>query len=325
MELAVIGAGTWGTALAHHLDGRGHLVALWAYEEVIARQIRELGENQTYLPGIPLSPRIQVTHILKEALVGARLIVLVAPSFALRAVMVEAAPHVPPDVPLLSATKGLEEETQLRMTQVVQGCLPQTPREGIACLSGPSFAREVARGLPTAVCVAAPDAALAAHVGEVFASPAFRVHPSCDVVGVELGGAVKNVVGVAAGICEGLGLGFNAQAAVITQGLAEMARLGEQLGADRATFWGLAGLGDLVLTCMPGLSRNRTLGVELGRGRPLAELLGQTTSVIEGVRTARAVYRLAARHGVPMPLCLQVYRVLYEGVSPPEILTALGR
>jgi glycerol-3-phosphate dehydrogenase (NAD(P)+) len=318
-RVAVIGAGAWGTALAELVARKGLRVALWARSADVFEALRH-GENTVYLPGHRLSEAIAPTRAIDEALRGAHVVVLAVPSHAMRQVATGLAPYLEAGAVAVSVAKGVEESSLKFMTQVLREVLGETIP--LAALSGPSFAIEVARGLPTAVTVASTDLACAHHLQRLFATPAFRVYASRDVVGVELGGATKNVIAIAAGIADGLGFGHNTRAALITRGLAEMARLGARLGANPATFAGLAGLGDLVLTCTGDLSRNRSLGLGLGRGATLADLTGGR-QVAEGVRTALSLHGLAERLGVDTPICEQVWRVLYEAKAPREAVAEL--
>ena len=317
---AVVGGGAWGTALARVLAGRGADVRLWVREPVLAAAIERTGENARYLPGVALEG-VAATTDLARALDGARLVVSAVPSHVVRAVMGAAAPHVDPEAIVVSASKGIEEGTLKRMTEVLAEILGGERR--LAALSGPSFAAEVGRGAPTAVTLAARDAAVALAAREAFFAPRFRVYTSEDVVGVELGGAVKNVVAIATGIADGLEYGHNARAALITRGLAEISRLGSALGGQRLTFMGLAGLGDLVLTCTGDLSRNRTVGLRLARGEPLESILGGMGQVAEGVRSTRSVRDLAGRIEVEMPIVEQVYEMLYHAKSPQVVVEEL--
>jgi glycerol-3-phosphate dehydrogenase (NAD(P)+) len=315
-DVAVIGAGSWGTALANLLAGKGIPTRVWSFEAGVAEQIRREHVNRTYLDGIPLHPSLRATTDLAEALAGATMVVSVSPSHVVRRVMGEAAGHLEPGAVVVSASKGIETDSLLTMDGVLAEVLPAEAARTACFLSGPSFAREVGLGYPTAVTIASGDAASAVRAQELFQTPVFRVYTSDDVPGVELGGAVKNVIAIAAGTVEGMGFGHNTQAALITRGLAEIMRLGAAMGADPATLAGLAGIGDLILTCTGGLSRNRTVGVELGRGRSLEEILAGMVMVAEGVRTARSTHDLARREGVEMPIVDAVYGMLYEGLDP---------
>lgn len=309
MRCAVIGAGAWGTALANLLAENGHETLLWAYEPEVADAIAERHENTRFLAGVTLHPALQATDELEEATAGAELIVFASPSHALRRVAQEAASDIAAGVPLVVATKGIEAERFALMTDVVAEEVPGHP---VVALSGPSFALEVAQHLPTALVAACADLAVAQLVQRTLSTSAFRVYTQRDVVGVELGGALKNVMAVATGIADGLALGYNARAALITRGLAEMTRLGVALGADPLTFAGLAGVGDLVLTCTGSLSRNRQVGLAIGEGATLAEVLAGRDTVAEGVATTASAHALATREGVEMPIVAAVHRVLFE-------------
>lgn len=318
----MIGAGAWGTALATVLVDRGHDVRIWSWEAEVADSINS-GRGNPYLEGVELPESLRAESALPGAVAGADLVLSVSPSQVVRAVLSEAAPHIEPDAMVVSASKGIEFGTLRRMDEVIADAFGSDISDRFAVLSGPSFATEVAQGQPTAVVVAAQEEALAAKVQGAFQTPWFRVYTNTDVVGVELGGALKNVVALAAGVTAGLGYGHNTMAALITRGLAEMARLGVAMGARPATFYGLAGMGDLVLTCTGSLSRNRTVGYRLGQGESLEDILGPMTAVAEGIRTASAVHELARRHGVEMPIAEQVYAIVEEGRSPAEAVSAL--
>lgn len=318
---AVVGGGAWGTALARLLAAKDHEVRLWVREPELAATIEARRENPRYLPGARLEGRLRATSELGGALAGAALVVSAVPSHVVRGVMAGAAGHLDDSAVVVSASKGIEEGSLRRMTEVLGEVLGRDER--LAVLSGPSFAAEVARGVPTAVTVAAHDPEVAESVREAFFAPRFRVYTSDDVVGVELGGAVKNVVAIATGIADGLEYGANARAALITRGLAEISRLGTALGGQRLTFMGLAGLGDLVLTCTGDLSRNRTVGLRLGRGETLEAILADMDQVAEGVRSTRSVRDLAARNGIEMPIVEQVQEMLYHAKSPQIVVEEL--
>ena len=320
---AVVGGGSWGTALARILAGKGHHVRLWVRDPDLARTIERRRENPRYLAGVRLDGPLRATADLADALADAALVVSALPSHVVRGVMAKAAPHVLEEAIVVSASKGIEEESLKRMTEVLGEVLGRGPGDRLAVLSGPSFAAEVCREAPTAVTVAAEDLGVADSVRTAFFTPRFRVYTSDDVVGVELGGAVKNVVAIATGIADGLEYGYNARAALITRGLAEISRLGTALGGQRLTFMGLAGLGDLVLTCTGELSRNRTVGFRLGRGESLETILGEMRQVAEGVRSTRSVRDLAARIDVEMPIVEQVYEMLYHAKSPQVVVEEL--
>jgi glycerol-3-phosphate dehydrogenase (NAD(P)+) len=309
MRCAVIGAGAWGTALTNVLAANGHPVALWAREPDVVDAVNGSHENPRFLPGIPVSSGVQATTSISEALGGAEIIVYVAPSHVLREVVASGAACVHSNAVLIVASKGIERGSLSIMSDVVAETIPN---HSVVALSGPSFAIEVAKGQPTAVVAASTDLTAAARVQRAMSSEVFRVYTHDDVVGVELGGALKNVMAVATGIAEGLGLGYNSRAALITRGLAEMTRLGVALGANQATFAGLAGLGDLVLTCTGALSRNRALGIELGKGRTLEQALEGKDTVAEGVLNTISARALAEREGVDMPIVLAVHRILFE-------------
>lgn len=322
--MTVIGAGSWGTALAVHLARLDHRVCLWGRDAGLVAEMQERRANAVYLPGVNFPGGLRTTAALSEALRGAEVVVLAVPSHGLRSVLRQAAADVKASALVVSATKGLETDTLLRMTSVIESEWPEV--SSLAALSGPSFAAELARALPTALVVASPRAEAVSRVQAEFRSPALRLYGSADVVGVEIGGALKNVIAIAAGVVEGLGLGHNALAALITRGLAEVSRLAVALGAQRETLAGLAGLGDLVLTCTGQLSRNRHVGAELARGRTLDEVLASTKMVAEGVRTTRAALALGTQHGVELPIATQMAAVL-EGRRDPTsaVCELMGR
>jgi glycerol-3-phosphate dehydrogenase (NAD(P)+) len=322
-RVAVVGAGAWGTALAVHLSRAGHAPRLWVFEPELYELLVATRENPWYLPGIPLGNAVRATASAAEAVRDAQLVVVAVPSHVFRPVAKSLAPLLAPDARVLSATKGLEEDSPRRMSEILAEVLPDRSSERVAVVSGPTFALEVAQGRPTAAVVAARDPALVRELQGVLATPAFRLYTQDDVVGVELGGALKNVMAVAAGISDGLELGDNARAALLTRGLAEMTRLGVRLGARAATFAGLAGLGDLILTCTGALSRNRRLGLALGRGTALHEWQAGTRSVAEGVRTTRAALALAAGCGATTPIIREVGAVLFGGKAPRDALESL--
>jgi glycerol-3-phosphate dehydrogenase (NAD(P)+) len=319
---AVLGAGAWGTALAKVLADKGERVTLYSRRPELSRQIAETRMNERYLPGVELGGDLTVTSDLGQALSGATLIVLAVPSHALREVVGEAHRTWPREAPIVSATKGIENDSLMLMGEVVLDVAPATG-DRMTVLSGPSFAREVAVGLPTAIVVAGSSSDVVRDVQQRFATDRLRVYSSDDAVGVELGGALKNVIAIAAGACDGLGYGHNSRAALITRGLAEIVRLSMAKGGSALTLAGLAGLGDLVLTCTGELSRNRTVGFELGRGRKLDEVLAKLGHVAEGVKTTQSAYDLAHKLGVDMPITTEVYRVLYEGKSPRQAVADL--
>jgi glycerol-3-phosphate dehydrogenase (NAD(P)+) len=311
-KVAVLGAGAWGTALAKLLADKGDEVALWSRRPELADAIAATGENARYLPGAPLPRNLRATHDVGEALDGARMIVFVVPSHATREVARAAAPHVRSGVPVVSATKGIENESLMFMDEVLAAELPPHAHDQLAFLSGPSFAKELAQQLPTAVVIAAHDPEVCTRVMKRFHTPYMRTYASDDVPGVECGGALKNVVAIAAGAADGMGFGHNTRAALITRGLAEIAKVAMARGGSALTLAGLAGMGDLVLTCTGELSRNRTVGFELGKGRRLVEILAGLGHVAEGVKTAKSAYDLAKTLDVEMPITSEVYAVLYE-------------
>jgi glycerol-3-phosphate dehydrogenase (NAD(P)+) len=323
VDIGVIGAGAWGTALADLLAGKGHRVDLWAFEEEVRDAIRNDRENRLFLPGVTLAANLTPCCELAPVISGKALLLVVVPSHVMRETTLRMSAHVPPETIVVSASKGIENVTHLTMTGVLAETLPQVPQGRLAALSGPSFAREVAGRVPTVVTVACRDLQVAAAIQRIFATPYFRVYTNSDVIGVELGGAVKNVIAIAAGIIDGLGLGLNTRAALITRGLTEIRRLGLALGANPRTFPGLAGVGDLILTCTGTLSRNHTVGQKIGQGMKLADILGDMRTVAEGVKTARSVYNLSRKVGVEMPICNEIYHVLYDGVPPAVALERL--
>ncbi len=317
-RIAVVGAGSWGTALAQLLADKGYPVHLWTFEAEVCDQIRKTRENALYLPGCPLSERIRPDMDLEAVVGGKDLVTMVVPSHVMRATAARISGRLAPGCVVVSASKGIENDTYLTMTGILAETLEDHPPEMLAALSGPTFAREVARRVPTVATAASRSEAVATYVQRVFAAPWFRVYTNDDVIGVELGGAVKNVIAIAAGVIDGLGLGLNTRAALITRGLTEIRRLGLAMGANPRTFTGLAGIGDLVLTCTGALSRNHTVGVELGRGKRLEEILAEMRMVAEGVKTAKSVYNLSRRLKVEMPISHEIYRILYEGTSPAD-------
>lgn len=318
-RIAIIGSGAWGTAIALTLAKRGsHDITLWTHSADIGADIRALSENRRFLPGFPLPASIRITSDAQEALAGAEIVVSVVPSQYLRSTYSDMLPWLAPGQMLVSATKGIEDGSFLRMSEVIVSLLRERGLD-LPCgvLSGPSFAEEVAAGSPTAITVAFREAELAARVQKDFSSSTLRIYTNDDVVGVELGGALKNVIAIASGIVVGLGLGHNSGAALITRGIAEVTRLAIACGGRRETLAGLSGLGDLVLTCTGSLSRNRTVGIELGKGRKLPEILaGLKGKVAEGVRTTSAALGLARKYGVEMPITEQMDAILHQGKSP---------
>jgi len=326
-QIAVIGAGAWGTAISVVLGRKGsHRVRLWAHEKEVSEAITRRRANETFLPGQAIPESVTATTNLADALGGAEIVVSVMPSQHCRGLFEQMRPHLQPRALIVSATKGLEEASLLRMTEIITQVLTAggAPAPLVGALSGPTFALEVARGDPTAITIASQDSQLARTVQDEFSDPAFRVYTNADVVGVELGGALKNIIAIAAGICHGLGLGHNSVAALITRGLAEMTRLVVACGGRAETMAGLAGLGDLVLTCTGGLSRNRSVGVELGRGRKLAEIVtGMHGTVAEGIFATTAAVGLARARGVEMPITEQMHAILSQGKAAREAIHEL--
>ncbi len=321
--IGVIGAGAWGTALAKILSEKGEAVTLWCHGADSFRAIRERRENSIYLPGIPLPHHLEVTRSFEEATADKRLVICAVPSHAVREVFSQAAGELPPSTVLLCGTKGLEEGSLKMMGELLSELRGAGGKARLAFLSGPTFAAEVARGLPAAATVAAYDSAVARSIQETLSTPSLRLYTSPDVVGVQMGGVVKNVIAIAAGISDGLRLGQNARAALITRGLAEMTRLAVRMGADPMTLAGLPGLGDLVLTCTGDLSRNRTVGLKIAAGKSLQEITGATRAVAEGVRNTRSLCALALRLGVEMPIVEQMHQVLYGGKKPAAAVREL--
>lgn len=323
MEIGVIGAGAWGTALANLLAEKGFNVDLWAHEAEVCKDIVASRENKIFLPGIMLSEHLRPSNDLDQVAAEKDMLLLVVPSHVFRSVATCLVHHPSEKTLLVSASKGIENKTHLTMTGILQQLLPPRLQRQIAALSGPSFAKEVARKIPTAVTAASrcPETAMA--VQTAFATAYFRVYTSFDVIGAELGGAVKNVMAIASGISDGLGLGLNTRAALITRGITEIQRLGVRLGANPATFMGLAGIGDLVLTCTGTLSRNWNVGHKLGQGMKLQAILSETRTVAEGVKTTKSLYNLSRNVGVEMPIAEQVYHILYEDLDPKKALRIL--
>ena len=321
-KITIIGAGSWGTALAKLLADKGEKVQKRGHRPELIADVNRLRENSLYLPGVKLG-NIEFTADLVKAVTGSYMLVMVVPSHVFREVFQKITPLLKKGTYILSATKGIENNTLMTMTEVMKDVLPIDSGMFIGVLSGPSFAKEVAGGIPTAVTVAATDKKIAQVFQEAFFTELFRVYTSDDVVGLELGGPLKNIVAIAAGICDGLGYGTNTRAALITRGLAEITRIGVKMGANPLTFSGLAGLGDLVLTCTGDLSRNRQVGLMLGNGKRLNDILAEMKMVAEGVKTTRSAWRLAQKNGVDMPILEQIYKVLYEDKPCSEAVKSL--
>lgn len=316
MRIAVLGAGSWGTTLAILLFYNAHHVVLWSYREDYAKTMMERRENPTFLPGIPLPADLEITSDLETAIHNAEMIVAAVPSQHLRSVLVNIRTHDFRDVIIVNVAKGIENESLMTMSEVIKDVLQFYRNEHLAILSGPSHAEEVSCQIPTAVVAAAPDLQVAKVVQETFRTPYFRVYRSEDVRGVELGGALKNVIAIGAGISDGAGFGDNTKAAIMTRGTAEISRLGILLGAQPATFAGLSGIGDLIVTCMSRHSRNRHVGEEIGKGRKLDDVLSEMVMVAEGVATTRSAYDLAQKHHVELPIITEVYEVLFRDKDP---------
>ncbi|MCI4626943.1 MAG: NAD(P)-dependent glycerol-3-phosphate dehydrogenase [Candidatus Magnetoovum sp. WYHC-5] len=308
----VIGAGAWGSALANLLASKGYNVTLWVYEQQVIQEIETTGMNSVYLPGISLSKGIAVTNDLALAVKDTRYILLVVPTQYVRTILKQISKYINSETVIITAIKGIEQATLKTASAIIEEFLPNK----IAVLSGPSFAKEVAFKKPTAITLAIKDLAEGAYLQDIFNTDYFRVYTHTDTIGTELGGALKNVIAIAAGIADGLQLGLNARAALITRGLSEIVRLGVKLGADFRTFSGLSGLGDLVLTCTGELSRNYTVGVKLGQGFDLQTILAHMNAVCEGIKTSASAYELSKKHGVEMPIVEQVYKVIHENTSP---------
>ncbi len=316
-KIGVIGAGSWGTALTKPIGDLGQTASLWAHRKEHFEELKATRQNKTYLPGFTLADTVTPVSGLREAVAGHTIIMMVVPSHVFREVFTGLEPFLENGAYVVSASKGIENDSLLTMTQVMEDVLSSSVDSGeknikTGVLSGPSFAKEVAAGLPTAVTVASRDMEAAAHIQRALSTPLFRVYASTDVIGLELGGALKNIIAIGAGICDGLGYGTNTRAALITRGLAEISRLGISMGADPLTFSGLGGLGDLVLTCTGDLSRNRMVGLKLGQGKKLSAILSEMNMVAEGVKTTRSAWNLARKVGVEMPILDQVYQVLYQ-------------
>lgn len=320
MKTTVIGTGGWGTALAVLLNGNGHRVALWGRMASEVDPIVAARENKAFLPGVKIPESITVTLDAKAALHDSELVVLAVPSHGMRPICRQVREFLPRAAVLVHVAKGIENETGARMSQVIKDELNDS---SVVALSGPSHAEEVGRGIPTAVVVASSDARKAAMAQQAFMNERFRIYTHDDVIGVEMGGALKNVIAIAAGACDGIGFGDNTKAALCTRGLAEMARLGVALGGRRETFFGLSGVGDLIVTAFSQHSRNRRFGERLGKGETAEQIVASTQSVAEGVKTAKSAWQLAQRHGVDVPIAREVYAIIYEGKSPKQAVRDL--
>lgn len=317
-RLAIIGAGSWGTALAVHAARQGLAVTVWARKKEVAAHINERRENPAFMPGLRLPGGITAVSDLGEALAGQKLALVVVPSHVMREIAARMAPVLEPDSVVISASKGIEDETSATMVRILEEEMRSVAGLDVGALSGPSFAREVAMGLPTAVTLAMRSRSLAKAVQTHLSAPTFRIYTSLDVVGVEVGGALKNVYAIATGICDGFSLGLNARAAMLPRALGEMTRMASAMGGNPMTLMGLSGMGDLILTATGDLSRNRKVGLRLGAGEKLADITAGSREVAEGIRNARSVHNMALRHQVQMPMAREVYRVLYEGKEPRQ-------
>lgn len=326
MKACVFGAGSFGTAVATVLAGTCDEVVLWGRDAALVQAINEKRENSTYLPGLTLPENLRATTSHQDAAKDAGVVATATPSHATRELLATALPFLPRTAPIVTVSKGIENETLLTMTEVLEQSLPEEMHPLVAVLSGPSFAKEMVQRMPTVVTIAARWEKTAKRCQAVFSSETFRTYTSTDVVGVQVGGALKNVIAIAAGMADGLGFGHNARAAIITRGLAEITRIAVRLGANPLTLSGLAGMGDLVLTCTGELSRNRRVGFELGKGRALNDILTEMKQVAEGVKTAKAARDLAVKTQVELPICEQVYRIAYEGKNPKAaVVELMGR
>ncbi|MBC6946421.1 NAD(P)H-dependent glycerol-3-phosphate dehydrogenase [candidate division KSB1 bacterium] len=319
-RVSVIGAGSWGTALAKRLCENGHAVRLWCRHSELARQINTANTNSAYLPNVTLPASLRAFSEVEEAIDGAEFVLIATPSHALRTV-VPSLPKLPSGVIFISAVKGLEPQTDLRMSQVIAENLPGN--NAIVAFSGPSLADEVARDIPTAIVAACENLEAARQVQTLLMGPFFRVYTHADIIGVELGGALKNIIALAAGIGDGAGFGDNTKAALITRGLVDMTRVGTYLGADPITFAGLSGMGDLVVTCMSKKSRNRSVGEAIGRGQKLQDILASMNMVAEGVRTTQATHAFAQKHKIELPITRAVFEVLFEDKNPAQAVSDL--
>ena len=322
-RIGVVGAGSWGTALAKLLADKGFALDFWVYEPEVREQIETFRENQVFLPGFFLPESIRPSNDLETVVTDKDLVLVVVPSHFMRAVAKQMRPFIKKDAVVVSASKGIENKTHLTMTGILEEILEFLPPKNLAVLSGPSFAKEVAARIPTVVAAASVDRQVARFVQSVFSCSTFRVYVNDDPIGTQIGGAMKNVLAIAAGICDGMNMGLNPRAALITRGLTEMNRLGIRLGADPLTLSGLAGVGDLLLTCTGTLSRNHTVGVQIGQGKKLDDIISEMRMVAEGVKTTRSVYNLSRKLGVDLPICNEVYHVLFEDLPVAETVQRL--
>ena len=315
-KIGILGAGSWGTAVAVLLQQNGHRVTLWEFREDVARQLAEVRENVAFLPGVPIPEDIIITPDLRLTVTGQELIVVMLPSHVVRSVSLQMAEFSLDRAIVVSGSKGIENDTLLRMSELLVEVVPELTPDRVVVLSGPSHAEEVGKGIPTVVVAASAQTEAAKRVQDIFMSPAFRVYTNDDIVGVELGGALKNVIAIAAGISDGVGFGDNTKAALLDRGIVEITRLGASMGANPLTFAGLSGMGDLIVTCTSRHSRNRFVGEQIGKGRKLAEILDEMVMVAEGIRTTRSTEDLAQRQKIEMPISEEVFRVLFEDKDP---------
>ncbi|MFH2060760.1 MAG: NAD(P)H-dependent glycerol-3-phosphate dehydrogenase [Pseudomonadota bacterium] len=322
-RIGVVGAGAWGTALAKLLADKGFSLDFWAFETEVKEQIESVRENKIFLPNVKLPQNIRPTNNLKIAVKDKDLVLVVVPSHCMRDVAGQMKAFVNSDTIVVTASKGIENKTHMTMTQILAQKIDHLPEDHFVVLSGPSFAKEVANQVPTAVAVASITREVGEYVQKIFSCPCFRVYINDDPVGTQIGGAMKNVLAIAAGICDGMKMGLNPRAALITRGLTEMNRLGKKLGADPLTLSGLAGVGDLLLTCTGDLSRNYTVGKQIGQGKKLDEIISEMRMVAEGVKTTRSVYNLSKKLGIDLPICNEVYHVLFENYKIEEIVDRL--
>ena len=317
-KIGVIGGGSWGTALANLLGHKGFKIDLWVFEREVRDEINKNQENKMFLPGISLSPNVTATTDMEKAAFKKDILLIVVPSHVMRETALKLSKFVSEDMIIISASKGIENKTHMSMSGILREILPSIPMNHFAVLSGPSFAKEVANNVPTLICAASEDNITAMEVQGIFSTPFFRVYTNNDIIGVELGGAVKNVIAIASGVVDGLGFGLNTRAALITRGQTEIRRLGLKMGAQSRTFSGLSGIGDLILTSTGDLSRNYTVGKKIGKGKKLEDILSQMHMVAEGVKTSKSVYNLSRKLDVEMPICHSIYKVLYEDLSPEK-------
>lgn len=317
-DIAVLGAGSWGTALGVLLEANGHRVTLWEFQKEVAERLQDRRENVDFLPGVPIADSIAITSSLDEAVRDKEIVLIMIPSHVVRSVAGQLRGKLAKDVIIVSGSKGIENDSLLRMSEVIVQTIPEIDFEQVVALSGPSHAEEVGKGIPTLVVAGSVNRMAADRIQGIFMSPVFRVYSNTDLVGVELGGALKNVIAIAAGICDGVGFGDNTKAALLNRGIVEITRLGTAMGADRMTFAGLSGMGDLIVTCTSRHSRNRYVGEEIGKGKTLQQVLDEMVMVAEGVKTTQSVHDLAGKYDVDMPISEQVFQVLFREKDPKK-------